>query len=558
MFFAVPVSGIVGNTLFPYAISQMIGFASEGAYELAQTAFYAAAAVGFIGVLANFIGFKAAIIHEGKVITKLRNATYRNLISKDMSFFTNKKVGGITSKYLDFVRSHVALQDLLILRTIGFTISILIGIGVLAMQSLVIAAVVMAFLTILIIQIQWSIKYRTEYRKLRRDMRSTISGHVADTITNYSAVKMFASENREIATMEKYGKKFNYAYKKDIGFLASEGSARVALMMIVQVITLGFCLHYLQQGAIDIATTVFAASYLQFMGNNIFALADILNGYEQNFTDAAPMTQMLLTKNGVTDAPDATSPTIKKPSITLNAVSFSYGDDAEPVLNNLSLAIPAGQKVGVVGHSGAGKSTLAHLLLRFNDVTDGSISFGTHDIRTLSQQALRDTISFVPQDSSLFHRSLRENIAYGKPDATEKQIIAAAKKAHAWDFIKDLPDGLDTKVGERGVKLSGGQRQRIAIARAILKDAPLLVLDEATSALDSKSEQSIQESLEHLMKQKTTIAIAHRLSTLQKMDRIIVMENGTIAEDGTHDELLALNGIYAELWAHQSGGFLSK
>ena len=270
------------------------------------------------------------------------------------------------------------------------------------------------------------------------------------------------------------------------------------------------------------------------------------------------MTEMILHPTSVSDTPGAKTLTIDAPSVAFVDVQYHYDDSPTPVIQNLSLTIPAGQKVGLVGHSGAGKSTIVQLLLRFSDVTDGAITISDQDIRSITQSSLRKAIAYVPQEPMLFHRSLRENISYGKPDATDAEIIAAAKKAHAYEFIRKLPEGLDTIVGERGVKLSGGQRQRIAIARAIIKDAPILILDEATSALDSESETLIQASLASLMKHRTSIVIAHRLSTIAKLDRIIVLDNGRIIEDGSHDELRTQNGVYAKLWQHQSGGFIEE
>lgn len=245
-------------------------------------------------------------------------------------------------------------------------------------------------------------------------------------------------------------------------------------------------------------------------------------------------------------------------AIDFKNITYRYEDDKQPVFTNLSLHIPAGQHVGLVGRSGSGKTTLTHLLLRFDDLEEGQIAIDGQAIMAVTQRSLRRNISYVPQDPQLFHRSLRENIGYGKPKVSDKEIMHAAKKAHIKDIIDSLPEGLDTKVGERGVKLSGGQRQRVAIARAILKDAPILVLDEATSALDSESEKYIQSSMSDLMKGRTAIVIAHRLSTIQKMDRIIVLDKGRIVEDGTHATLLKKQGVYASLWTHQSGGFMEE
>ena len=244
--------------------------------------------------------------------------------------------------------------------------------------------------------------------------------------------------------------------------------------------------------------------------------------------------------------------------MTLSKVSFTYiGKNESKLFENLNLTIPAGQNVGIVGPSGGGKTTITKLLLRFMDIRSGAIKIDGINIAEVTQTSLRDAITYVPQEPLLFHRSIKENIAYGKPSATMKEITTAAKKAHAHDFIEKLPQGYDTLVGERGIKLSGGQRQRVALARAILKDAPIIVLDEATSALDSESERLIQEALFSLMEGRTTIVIAHRLSTIKHLDRILVLKDGKIIEDGNHVDLIKKkNGTYAKLWSHQSGGFI--
>ncbi|MEJ1998908.1 MAG: ATP-binding cassette domain-containing protein, partial [Maritimibacter sp.] len=264
----------------------------------------------------------------------------------------------------------------------------------------------------------------------------------------------------------------------------------------------------------------------------------------------------------ITDAPAAPALALSRGEIRFDDVSHHYGKGAGG-LDHVSLSIPAGQKVGLVGRSGAGKSSLVNLMLRFRDVEQGRILIDGQDVSAVTQDSLRAAIGMVSQDSSLLHRSVRANILYGRPDATEAQMIAAAKRAEAHDFIGDLSDpkgrhGYNAQVGERGVKLSGGQRQRIAIARVMLKDAPILVLDEATSALDSEVEEAIQDTLYGMMEGKTVIAIAHRLSTIARMDRIVVLDHGRVVEDGSHDALIAEGGIYAGLWARQSGGFLAE
>lgn len=269
------------------------------------------------------------------------------------------------------------------------------------------------------------------------------------------------------------------------------------------------------------------------------------------------MTLILDTVDDVVDAPDAITLEMTNPQVEFNNISFQHKDAKAPIFENFNLKIKPGERVGLVGMSGSGKTTLTKLLLRFADVKDGEILLSGQDLRRITQESLRKNIAYVPQETSLFHRSIADNISYGKPDATPEEIQHAAKLANAHDFIMDLPQGYDTLVGERGIKLSGGQRQRIAIARAILKDAPILVLDEATSALDSESEALIQDALNKLMEGRTSIVIAHRLSTVANLDEIVVLEDGKVVEQGNHHDLLKKpDGIYQHLWNRQSGAFL--
>jgi ATP-binding cassette subfamily B protein len=307
----------------------------------------------------------------------------------------------------------------------------------------------------------------------------------------------------------------------------------------------------------NVATVYLMLSYSTMIADRLWEFSsNVIRNYNRSMGDAQEAVATLNTSPAVQDPPHPEKLRINNGVVSFNRVTFTHDGSSDPIFENFSIQIVAGEKIGLVGRSGSGKTTFTRLLLRFSDIDDGEILIDGQNIASITQDDLRSMTAYVPQEPLLFHRSIAENIAYGKPSAGVAEIKQAARFAHADEFIKDLPQGYETLVGERGVKLSGGQRQRIAIARAMLKDAPLLVLDEATSALDSESEKLIQEDLWKLMEGRTAIVIAHRLSTIQKMDRIVVLEDGKIAEEGTHKELLTDNGTYAKLWAHQSGGFL--
>ncbi len=557
MLILIPVAATLIDSLLPYFLSLAIGSLSTNTGSL-DLILWSAAGVGLLGALLNFAGFRSMVIHESNMLRQLRESTFESLINKDNDFFNNQKIGAMTSRYIDFIRNYVAIQDLFIIRTLGFVLTVGTGLFILGHESLLVAGIVAGLILFLIIQIRWSAKIRAPWRHERKTLVGEIHGEVADALTNNLVVRSYAGESREIEELHKKTNRFTEIYRKDIGFVMAEGSVRVLLMVAVQVISIIISARLIQDGQMNLATAIFILAYMQRIGSQLFALSDIINGYDQAFLDAEPMTTMLLTENKISDIVGAKTLRVSSPTIKLSGVSYKYPDNNEEVLSDISLEIDEGQKIGLIGHSGAGKSTLVSLLLRFADTTNGSILINNTDISTVSQKSLRENIAYVPQEPMLFHRTLRQNIVYGKPDATEDQINEAVKKANAAEFINKMPSGLDTLVGERGIKLSGGQRQRIAIARAILKDAPILILDEATSALDSESESLIQKSLEKLMKNRTSIVIAHRLSTIAKLDRIIVLDNGKIIEDGTHKELLEKNGTYAKLWNHQSGGFIEE
>ncbi len=556
--FCIPLGVLAIDTLLPYFAGQAIGaLTQDGKAAALQMTLYAAVAGG-AGALFNFFGFQALLRHESHVTKSLIQQTFLSIIRKDIAFFNNHKTGSMTSNFINFVHAHIQLQDLLLIRTLGFVIGVGSGLIILALNVWPLALLLASFLILLIIQIRWSMKHREVWRTRRRKIRSEIHGTIADAITNNLVVKTFARESSEFDTINTLSTSYQNVFRKDYLFFSAEGSLRVFFMSVVQVVTVLLSVIFVSGGQMNIAIAIFVIAYMQRIGSQLFTLGEMINGYDQAFLDAQPMTEMLLLADNVNDKPNAHKLHDVSGSVKFNDVTYRYPDGTTDVLHNIDLAIPVGQKIGLVGQSGAGKTTIVQLLLRFNDVADGAIMIDNYDIRDISQQSLRENIAYVPQEPMLFHRSLRENIAYGKPGASDEEIVAAAKRANAWEFIIDLPNGLDTTVGERGVKLSGGQRQRIAIARAILKDAPILVLDEATSALDSESEKLIQASLETLMENRTSIVIAHRLSTIAKLDRIIVLGKGRIIEDGTHGQLLKRGGMYAKLWSHQSGGFINE
>jgi ATP-binding cassette, subfamily B, bacterial len=389
----------------------------------------------------------------------------------------------------------------------------------------------------------------------REAAMARVAGHVADSVMNMETVRAFAAEDREAAEH-----KTRVAEQRRIAIRSWDyGNLRIdTLVAPMSVLTnaLGLLLAVsLGGGRLGVEAIVVTFAYFTNATRIMFEFNQIYRRLESSLTEAAQFTELLLTSPTVLD-PVSPEPLRKSaPDVHFKNVTFAH-DGAPPLFTGLELTVPSGTKIGLVGRSGGGKSTLTRLLLRLMDVTDGSILVGGQDISRLRQADLRSLIAYVPQDPAMFHRTLRDNIAFARPGATDAEIHRAAEAAHVTEFAEGLPEGFDTLVGERGIKLSGGQRQRVALARAILRDAPILLLDEATSALDSESEVLIQQALWQLMDGRTALVVAHRLSTVARMDRLIVLDRGQIIEQGSHEELLRAQGTYAKLWRHQSGGFL--
>lgn len=506
------------------------------------------------------------VVHQVLAINfpmRLRWIFHRLMLGQSMSFYADEFAGRITAKIM---------QTALAVREVVFmVVDVMVGIVV---YLIVILIVVGNFEWRLMLPfIAWVVAYGAacfyfvprlgRIGQEQADARSIMTGRITDAYTNISTVKLFAHTRREAD----YARKAMDAFKAT-GYtqmrLVSLFEITNHLMITLLLLGSSGCALYLwsiEQASTGMVAAVIAMA-LRLSGYSHWVMWQMTGLFEQVGTIQDGINTLSKPRQNI-DSPAAKPLVVSSGEIEFKAIRFSYKDNDSPIINNLSLHIKPGERIGLIGRSGAGKSTLVNLLLRFYDLQAGEICIDGQNIAHVTQESLRSNIGLVTQDTSLLHRSMRDNILYGRPDASEAQMHLAAQRAQADQFIAQLSDregrmGYEAQVGERGVKLSGGQRQRVAIARVMLKDAPILLLDEATSALDSEVELAIQSSLDELMKGKTVIAIAHRLSTIAAMDRLIVMDKGEIVEQGSHAELLQNGGIYSRLWAHQSGGFIGE
>lgn len=492
---------------------------------------------------------------EINVIRELRNFTFQKIERHSQTFFSNIFAGSLVTKSRRFVNAFEGMFDIFVYNFLQFFVVLSGVFTVLTRESPVISFIFLVWVILHLSLIAFFVKRKVKYDLLEAEQDSRISGRLADVFSNILAVKFFSARDSEIDAFSRYTEE-GASRSRRASFLG----ARIDIMqgvfiILVQSLTLLVLVSLWLQNKISTGTVVLVQTYLVIIFERLWDFGNSLTRFMKHASDMKEMVDIFEIKPDILDPENPEKIRMREGHIVFDHVFFKYalGDE---VLSNFNLTVAPGERVGIVGHSGAGKSTLGKLLLRFNDVSQGVILIDGQDIRNVAQSDLRSAISYVPQEPNLFHRSIRENILYGRLEANEEAMIDVAQKAHAHEFISKLSHGYDTLVGERGVKLSGGERQRVAIARAMLKDSPILLLDEATSSLDSISESYIQDALTELMRGKTTIVIAHRLSTIQKMDRIVVLENGSIAEEGTHKELLEKGGFYADLWNHQIGGFL--
>lgn len=497
---------------------------------------------------------------QGVFPMRLRWQFHRRILNQSLSFFNNEMSGRVSAKVMqtalsvrETVMTFASMMSYIVIYLVSTAV-------ILASLDILLLLPFIAWIAAFSLSLYYFVPRLRDAATLQADARSKMTGRITDSYANISTVKLFSHSKREETFARDAMMEFMDTVHGQMRYVTGVETINHSINMLLAASTMGLGLYLWSMelaspGAVATAT----ALALRVNGLSHWIMWQIASLFENMGTVQDGM-NTLLRPVDLQDKPDAKTFQVDKGEIEFNDVKFAYTKQ-NPVFKDLSLNIKAGEKVGIVGRSGAGKSTFVNLLLRFYDVNSGSIIIDKQNIQDISQESLRAEIGMVTQDTSLLHRTIRENIAYGRPDATEQEIIAAAKAAHAFEFIEALSDslgnsGFDTLVGERGVKLSGGQRQRIAIARVMLKNAPILLLDEATSALDSEIEEVITQSLHQLMEGKTVIAIAHRLSTISELDRLIVIDDGHIIENGSHEQLLQENGLYAQLWKRQSGGFI--
>lgn len=496
---------------------------------------------------------------DGLVMEYLANKVFARLIEREYSFHADNFAGALVAKTNRYVSGFEPLFDTLVFEVSGLVIPTLFALVILANISWQIVVIFLLVFAVYLFFLSKLTRKKLQLNKERAAQESTQTAQLADSISNATTIKTFSSEKYE---SKLFAKTSADLLKKrltswDYQVFRSDLLTTNTIILLNGIAVIGSIYAYNYSG-ISAGAIYIVITYSLQITAKFWNIGRIIRSIETNLSNANEMAILLEQPLKITDVSNATAksePGVAK-GIEFNNVDFCYEDGKEALFKDLNLTIKPGEKIGLVGTSGGGKTTITKLLLRFYELDGGEILIDGEPINKMKQSHLRSLVSYVPQDPALFHRTIKENIAYAKPKISEARLLDVATKAHVREFVEKLPKKFETMVGERGIKLSGGQRQRVAIARAMLKDAHIIVLDEATSALDSGSEALIQDALWQLMEGRTALVIAHRLSTIQKMDRIIVLENGKITEQGSHEELLQNNGGYAKLWAHQSGGFI--
>ena len=547
----------------PLIIAQLLSIIQHNQLHDAKNLWTLIALYGVSELWSSVIGWRLVLYLVWTFETAMQRDLYAQCFSKltnqTLFFHSNKFGGSLVSQTNKLVGAVESFWDTIIWSVLPLVVSLVGSIIVLSTLLWQYALFLLIFSIVFSIVVYYGSKPMAKLTKKEAKASNKLNGQLADVISNVLAVKSSGAE----ATEQKFFAKTVSSWRNsslDVmrGFL-KVSTVYSSINMVIKIGAIAFAVYAAQNNLVSVASVYLIITYTGSVAHELWNMNGIMRNYNRIIGNANDMVEILQTPTTLIDKSDLKLK-VTNGEISMDKITFTHDEgQGDTLFHDFSLDIKPGEKIGLVGASGSGKTTLTKLLLRFADIDSGKITIDGQDISEVTQASLRAKIAYVPQEPLLFHRSVRENIAYGRPDATDAEIEEAAKKAGAYDFIVGLKDGFDTMVGERGIKLSGGQRQRVAIARAILKDAPILVLDEATSALDSESEALIQKSLETLMENRTSIVIAHRLSTIAKLDRIIVLKDGKIVEDGSHDELInKKRGVYAKLWARQSGGFIEE
>lgn len=550
---------LIVRVLVVIFMAQVAANLAAGDIEAAKSYTFYYLVAHIVGSVIGTVGELISIRNEDDEYEKLIVAFHKKLVGKDMAFYRDNQTGYLVSAFRQHLDGVLELVRFWRGEALGTTVSLTIPAIVLLFVAPPVGLIALGVIILQGVYVVWSSKKAHKYRKMSHEAYRKVSGEVSDEITNIIAFKSGGIEKRAYDTMRSLAEEETNAF-----WLRRRTTTLLDLpRVIVTAIGTALAIYTIietsgNNSATMLGLIVLTLTYMFQIVRNISFLPALITSHDDYITKLYPTLQLL--GNDHEDIRDPEHPValhVRRAAIDINDMSFGYYPRHDsstyiPVFEHFDLHIKGGEQVGVVGLSGAGKSTLANLLLRFDDIRGGTITIDGTDIREVKQSELRQSIAYVPQEPLLFHRNVRENISYFNPEATDKEIEQAARAAHAHDFIQKLPDGYDTLVGERGIKLSGGQKQRIVIARAILKRAPIILFDEATSALDSESEQIIQRALPEILGKQTAIIVAHRLSTVAKLDRIIVIHEGKIKEQGPHEELLKLKGRYYSLWQKQT------
>lgn len=557
-----PVCGVVTGTIvfrfFLAKLFEQLANASSTPTSMIWGTFYLLIALVFIEVTFWRINDYTFLKRQAMTLRDMERMLFTRIQKHSYRFFSDNFAGSLTTQYNRFLKSYEQIEDILLFELIPTAATVTFAVGVLLVIAPPLGIALLVWSIIFITVITWLTIKKSPVTRAAAQADSDVTGAVADVITNVLNVKIFARAKYEKKRFNEISKVRYDKRWRSWRYDAHIRNIRWAFVVVFLFLYLFLSIRLVLNGSITIAVVLTAQLYIMTIYNQLFNLNRTIQRIELSFSDAAEMTEILDLEPEIKDPTNPEKVRITNGLIEFKKVDFHYADNSSHVLSDFDLTIKPGQKVGLVGHSGSGKSTLTRLLMRFVDIQNGEILVDGQNVAKITQDDLRSNIAFVPQEPILFHRSLADNIRYGDTSASDEDIREAAQLANAADFIEGLPEKYETPVGERGIKLSGGEKQRVAIARAMLSKAPILVLDEATSALDSKSEKLITSALDNLMKNRTTIVVAHRLSTIRKMDRILVMKDGVIIEDGDHTSLLKKKGEYAELWHHQSGGFIDE